>query len=82
MNSEIESSVVIVNEINDVEETSLPFGKRYGQQLIMLNEEHLAALRAGQYLALDAQGEYVVFVGLQEMTVPSTHSSEVGRSGV
>ena len=65
MNSEIRD-IAIVDEICDVAETCQPFGKRYGQQLVLLSAEHLAALQAGKLLALDAQGEYVVFIGLEK----------------
>jgi hypothetical protein len=66
MNSEIEDVIVIVDAICDAEQTCQPFGKRYGQQLIRLSPEHLAALQAGKLLALDAQCEYVVFIGLEK----------------
>jgi len=71
MGSEIEDVVAIVDAICDVEETCQPFGKRYGQQLIRLSAEHLAALHAGKLLALDDQSEYVVFIGLEKTLEPS-----------
>ena len=39
-----------------------PFGQRWGGDVFKLTDEHLAALRAGQTLALDVQGEYVAFL--------------------
>lgn len=57
-----ETLVAVVEKIVDVEETSPPFGKRYGQEKITLGAEHLQALQAGKMLAFDVQGEYVVFV--------------------
>lgn len=60
-----DSSVAIVDKVCDVEETSLPFGKRYGQEKLILTAEHLKALQAGKMLAIDVQAEYVVFVELE-----------------
>lgn len=47
----------------DGAETS--FGRRWGGDVFELSSEHLAALQAGQALALDVQNEYVVFLRLQ-----------------
>ncbi|MEE7625150.1 hypothetical protein V3O24_03160 [Methylobacter sp. Wu8] len=71
MSSEQENVVAIVDAICDVEQTCQPFGKRYGQQLIRLSPEHLAALQAGKFLALDDQSEYVVFIGLEKTAEPT-----------
>jgi hypothetical protein len=60
-----DSSIAIVDTVCDVEETSLPFGKRYGQEKLTLTAEHLKALQAGKMLALDVQAEYVIFVELE-----------------
>lgn len=62
-----DSPIAIVNTVCDVEETSLPFGKRYGQEKLTLTAEHLKALQSGKLLALDVQAEYVVFVELEKM---------------
>ncbi len=43
-----------------------PFGHRWGGDVIRLSAEHLAALQAGQTLALDVQDEYVVFLKCAE----------------
>ncbi|MEX8505262.1 hypothetical protein [Leptothrix ochracea] len=56
--------VCIVDEPCDVEETSRPFGKRWGQQVITLLPEHWVALQAGKVVAVDVQEEYVVFLEL------------------
>ena len=56
--------IVIVTAPFDVDETTEPFGKRWRQEEITLTTEHLQALQAGRYLALDVQGEYVLFVKL------------------
>jgi hypothetical protein len=54
--------VSIVDRIYDVEETSLPFGKRRLSQHVKLTEAHLLALRAGKLLAIDVNEEHVVFL--------------------
>lgn len=59
-------SIAIVPEPFDPETTNQPFGQRWGGQVVRLRSEHIAALQAGQTLALDVQGEYVVFVQLSE----------------
>ena len=61
-----EPEIAIVESICDVEETSQPFGKRWGQQGLTLTKEHLLALQTGKLLALDIQGEYVAFLKLQQ----------------
>jgi hypothetical protein len=61
-----DTRVAIVTASYDVEETDLPFGKRWGQQRITLTAEHLEVLRTGQLLALDVLDEYVVLVGLDK----------------
>jgi hypothetical protein len=58
--------VEIVSQPFDPETTVGPFGQRWGGQVIRLDSEHIAALQAGQTLALDVQSEYVVFVQLAE----------------
>lgn len=39
-----------------------PFGHRWGGDVFRLASEHLAALQAGQTLALDVQNEYIAFL--------------------
>lgn len=60
----IESKPVlaIVDEPFAVEETDQPFGKRWGGEIMILTKEHLAALQEGKMVAVDVQGEYVVFL--------------------
>jgi len=61
------SSVAIVPDSFDATDgTETPFGKRWGGQIIHLSADHLAALQAGQTLALDAQEEYLVFLKAAE----------------
>jgi hypothetical protein len=59
-------SIAIVPEPFNPETTNQPFGRRWGGQVVRLGSEHIAALQAGQTLAVDVQGEYVVFVQLSE----------------
>lgn len=54
--------VAIVDKIFDTEETQKPFGKHCASQLITLKPEHLMALQQGRLLAIDDQGEYVVYL--------------------
>ena len=57
------TSVAIVPDSFDTTDgTETPFGKRWGGDVIRLSAGHLAALQAGQTLALDVQEEYVVFL--------------------
>ena len=37
-------------------------GKRWGGDVVLLSAGHLAALQAGQTLAVDVQNEYVIFL--------------------
>lgn len=60
----IEPVLCIVDAPCDVERTEQPFGQRWGQQVITLGPEHLAALQSGKLVAVDVQAEYVVFVKL------------------
>ena len=43
-----------------------PFGRRWGGDVFELSAEHLAALQAGQTLALDVQSEYIAFLKAAE----------------
>jgi len=60
----VDPRVAIVEAVSDVEESEEPFGKRWRHEVVALNAEHLAALQGGKILALDVQGEYVLFVKL------------------
>ena len=62
---ELDSSLAIVDAPFDVEETELPFGKRWGGEIMTLSKEHLAALQEGKVVAVDVMNEYVVFLRLQ-----------------
>lgn len=58
--------IAIVDAVCDVEESEQPFGKRWRQALVYLKTEYLAALQSGKLLALDVQGEYVMFVQMDK----------------
>ena len=67
---ESQNGVIIVRGPCNVEETGQPFGERWGQQVVTLSLEHLCALHEGQYVAVDVQGEYVVFLRLEAKEGP------------
>lgn len=54
--------VAIVDEIFDDENSEKPFGKRYRHEDISLTPEQITALSEGKRIALDVQGEYVVYL--------------------
>jgi len=64
------SGIAIVAEPCDVEQTEQPFGKRWREQVVTLGPEHLRALQDGQYVAVDVQDEYVVFLRFDEHKEP------------
>ena len=61
---EVDVRIAILDNICDVEESERPFGKRWYQEEIVLQDEHLAALFEGKVLAIDVREEYVVFLKL------------------
>ena len=61
---ELEPTLAIVDAPYDTLETDQPFGKRWGDEVVTLTKEHLAALHEGKLVAVDVQGEYVVFLRL------------------
>lgn len=65
------SLIAVVPAPFDPATTDQPFGQRWGGHVIRLAAEHIAALQAGQTLALDVQSEYVVFVQLSEPKEPT-----------
>jgi len=62
--SQTDPRIAIVDDICAVEETEEPFGKRWHHEEIVLQAEHLAALREGKAVAVDVREEYVVFLKL------------------
>jgi hypothetical protein len=56
-------TVVVVPDAFDASNgVKTPFGHRWGGEVFRLTAEHLAALQTGRTLAVDVQGEYVVFL--------------------
>lgn len=68
---EPESTLAIVDAPYDTLESEQPFGKRWGDEVMTLTAEHLAALHDGKLVAVDVQSEYVVFLRLQNEGNPS-----------
>ena len=62
---ELEPTLAIVDAPYDTLESDQPFGKRWGDEVMTLTAEHIAALHDGKLVAVDVQGEYVVFLRLQ-----------------
>ena len=62
---ELEPTLAIVDAPYDTLETDQPSGKRWGDEVVTLSKEHLAALHEGKLVAVDVQGEYVIFLRLQ-----------------
>jgi hypothetical protein len=68
---ELDPTLAIVDASYDTQENDQPFGKRWGDEVMTLTAEHLAALHDGKLVAVDVQGEYVVFLRLQNESNPS-----------
>lgn len=65
--------LAIVDESDDVEKTTQPFGERWGGEVMTLTKEHLVALQEGKLVAVDVMAEYVVFLRLKtESAKPQT----------
>ena len=60
--------ITIVDATVDVEKADTPFGKRWASQLVRITPAHLSALQQGKLLAIDAQGEYLVYLKLAEVS--------------
>ncbi len=56
--------LAIVETTFDCDTSEQPFGKRWRQETITLTEAQIEALRQGKHLAVDVQGEYVVYLKL------------------
>jgi len=63
-------AAAIVPEPCDVLQTSQPFGKPWRDQVVSLTPEHLRALQEGQYVAVDVQNEYPVFLQFEQHKEP------------
>lgn len=62
---EREPVAAITNEYISADDGETIFGKRWASQITTIDAEQLAALQQGKYLALDVQGEYVVYLKLK-----------------
>jgi hypothetical protein len=62
MNTEHEPEKMLVDEIIDCDRADTVFGKRWWSQVIELTDQDIAAPREGKYLALDVNGEYIVYL--------------------
>jgi hypothetical protein len=68
-------AIVIVPDAFDAANgAETPFGRRWGGDVFRLSAEHLAALQAGQSLALDVQNEYIAFLKCDESAKPEQAS--------
>jgi len=61
-NINYEPVIAITDEFIAADEGDTVFGKRWASQLIEVSPEQLESLRQGKYLALDVQGEYIVYL--------------------
>ncbi len=52
----------IVDEAIDSDKSDTIFGKRWSSQVIEVTNEEIAALRDGKFLAIDVNGEYIVYL--------------------
>lgn len=57
--------IAIVDDTVDVEKTDTPFGKRWARQSVGITPAHLSALQEGKLLAVDVQGEYLVYLKME-----------------
>ncbi len=57
-----EPDKMIVDQIVDCDKTDTVFGKRWWSQRVDITDEDIAALKAGKYLAPDANGEYIIYL--------------------
>lgn len=62
-----DEQVAIIDEMFDTEKVDSPFGKRYGNEKLILTAEQLEALQQGRLLVVDVLGEYVMFIELDEL---------------
>lgn len=71
--------LAIVETAYDCDTSEQPFGKRWRQETITLTQAHIEALRQGKLLAVDTQGEYVVYLKLD--AVIEANLRELGYGG-
>lgn len=56
----------IVEKPFDTDEVDTPFGKRYGDEKVIITAEQLHALQQGKLIAVDVMNEYVLFIELDK----------------
>ena len=56
----------IVEKSFDTDEVDTPFGKRYGDEKVVITAEQLHALQQGKLIAVDVMYEYVLFIELDK----------------
>lgn len=56
----------IVEKPFDTDEVDTPFGKRYGDEKVVITAEQLHALQQGKLIAVDVMNEYVLFIELDK----------------
>lgn len=61
MNKDFEN-VKIVEEPFECDGDNTPFGRRWGGEVINIDEKEIEALKSGKLLAIDVRSEYVIFV--------------------
>ena len=67
MSVDRDRGVAIVNEVMALLDRDTVFGQRWGNgDLIKITAKELSALTEGKILALDVEGEYVVYLQLDE----------------
>lgn len=71
--------LAIVEATCDCYTSEQPFGKRWRQETITLTQAHIEALRQGKLLAVDTQGEYVVYLKLDAAI--EANLRELGHGG-
>lgn len=65
-NIHYEPVIAITDEFIGADEGNTVFGKRWASQLIEVSPEQLESLQQGRYLALDVQGEYIVYLQMSK----------------
>ncbi len=76
-----DSRVVIVKKPCDVEETSRPFGKRWGQEIITLTAKHIQALKEGKHLGMSTGNTLSSFVSNQAVCASGIWQRRRGMAG-
>lgn len=56
----------IVEKPFDTDAVDTPFGKRYGDEKVVISADQLYALQQGKLIAVDVMNEYVLFIELDK----------------